>query len=84
MTNLEIIRVLTTVWLVENCEMFADEEKEGVIFLTLTSQGLTEDDVNDLIEIHREGNAEELLRSLGLDDDYFVGALAGFKMTFNK
>ena len=74
MTNLEIIRVLTTVWLVENC----------VIFLTLTSQGLTEDDVDDLIEIHREGNAEELLRSLGLDDDYFVGALAGFKMTFNK
>ena len=84
MTNLQIIQALTTVWLVETTEMIADSEKEAALFITLTSRGMSESDTNDCIAIMREGNAEELLRSMGLDDDFFAGAIEGFKMTFHQ
>lgn len=84
MTNLQIIQALTTIWLIENSELIAETEKESTLFLTLTSQGMTESDVDDCIDILREGNSEELLRAMGLDDDFFAGAIEGFKMTFRK
>lgn len=82
MTNLQIIQALTTVWLVEHTDTIADEEKEGVIFLTLTSQGF--DNTEDFNKIFRDGSAEELLREIGVDDDYFVGAMEGFNATFHR
>ena len=84
MTNLQIIQALTTVWLVQTTEMIADSEKEATLFITLTGQGMAESDVDDCIDIMREGTAEELLRTMGLDDDFFVGAVEGFNMTFRR
>ena len=84
MTNLQIIQSLTTVWLVEHTDSIADEEKEGAIFLTLTSQGVDNATAEELIGIFRDGSAEDLLREIGVDDDYFVGAMEGFNATFHR
>ena len=65
-------------------DFIADEEKEGTIFLTLTSQGIDNATAEELIGIFHDGSAEELLREIGVDDDYFVGAMEGFNATFHR